>query len=295
MTVGVPDLDAGLAAWCERVVGPFRLEPLPAAGGGRSAGRGLVVGLRTPSLLRVLKVPVTARGAQAERWAYREWAPVLGDEAPRLVAYREGAPPALILTAMDGHPAPDDGTAWRPATLRRAGAALARLHGVALPAPADADGAAVDHVSAVLEDWLGEGLAAGALDAEEVALARAALDDVACFSGEPGVACHGDYRPANWLVDGAGGWVGMVDFEHSRLGPAALDVTAFWDATFGTNPELGAAFLDGYGRRAGDERRLRIGRVAAALARVVGGTMAGAAEPVAAGRSALRALARSWS
>lgn len=63
------------------------------------------------------------------------------------------------------------------------------------------------------------------------------------------VPTHGDWQPRNWLVHE--GVVSIIDFGRADLRPAATDLARLAAADFRRDPQLEAAFLDGYG---GDPR-----------------------------------------
>lgn len=59
------------------------------------------------------------------------------------------------------------------------------------------------------------------------------------------VPTHGDWQPRNWLVQN--GIVSVIDFGRAGLRPALTDFVRLAAQQFRSNPELEAAFLDGYG------------------------------------------------
>ncbi|MEV2237478.1 phosphotransferase [Micromonospora sp. NPDC049891] len=59
------------------------------------------------------------------------------------------------------------------------------------------------------------------------------------------VPTHGDWQPRNWLVHD--GVVGVIDFGRAAMRPAYTDLGRLAAQDFRRDPELEAAFLDGYG------------------------------------------------
>lgn len=60
------------------------------------------------------------------------------------------------------------------------------------------------------------------------------------------VPTHGDWQPRNWLVHE--GTVSVIDFGRADLRPALTDFARLASQQFRTDPQLEAAFLNGYGR-----------------------------------------------
>jgi hypothetical protein len=87
------------------------------------------------------------------------------------------------------------------------------------------------------------------------------------------VPTHGDWQPRNWLVDD--GVVSIIDFGRADLRPAMTDFARLAAQDFRRDPDLEAAFLDGYGsdpreREAWHRTRVREAIGTAAWARQVG-------------------------
>jgi thiamine kinase-like enzyme len=59
------------------------------------------------------------------------------------------------------------------------------------------------------------------------------------------VPTHGDWQPRNWLVHD--GVVGVIDFGRAAMRPAFTDFGRLAAQDFRRDPQLEAAFLDGYG------------------------------------------------
>jgi aminoglycoside phosphotransferase (APT) family kinase protein len=183
----------------------------------------------------------------------------------------------------------------------RAGQALAALH--QLPAgdffgrcrrdgtpagPRITD--AVAHVSAEFDDWTQRGERAGCLSAGELATVSAMRGLIAAFAGERPTACHRDYCPANWLVDDAGTWTGVIDFEYAYWDVRAADFSRYPAWEWIERPELPEALLDGYARLLAlpDARQLLAGRALYALGAIVWGSENDYHGFAAEGRKALR-------
>ena len=95
--------------------------------------------------------------------------------------------------------------------------------------------------------------AEGVLDAWQVERVADMTRDLLDTSWPPTVLRHGDYTARNWLWDGAK--LTVIDPEHSRPGPAVLDMAKMHND--GLPPELARAFQQGYGREwSGQEARM---------------------------------------
>jgi aminoglycoside/choline kinase family phosphotransferase len=194
----------------------------------------------------VLKIHRTADKHRREVAAYRRWGHALLPEAPRLLANREEAPAAIVLSHLPGRTdLPDDDPA-APAVHRAAGAWLARLH---RQSAAGLDALPLDVAYRRRADgWLAR--AADHLDATTLDRAAAATDDaVPRLAGRERVPCHRDFTPRNWLVE-RGRFVAAIDLEHARADVPEIDLVRLATATWPERPELLRAFLEGY-RRAG--------------------------------------------
>lgn len=296
----VPD---PLAEWCQAVFGRFavvsaRAAPRDGSAIWRlSADRGYVY----------LKAYRRVAKWNMEVHAYECWIAALEGQAPQLIAALEPPTPAILIAELPGIPldratlpARSERAAWRAA-----GAALARWH--ALPkgkwfGPPRRDGSPgiespetdpVALVASCLEDWLSRAMAANLLSASELETAKSALAGASLFAGEPPVACHGDYRPRNWLVGPDGAWRGVIDFEHARWDLKINDLGYWWDrGGWSERADLRAAFLAGYGRLTGRERQqLRIVRILGALGRIRWGQATGDMRALELGRKVLHQLA----
>jgi len=297
-----PNLDE-LLAWCESVMGP--LEVLSDHTREHPGERASITRLRRAGQEYILKAIPDAGHWHSETHAYERWAGAFGAYAPRLLAARAAEPRAVLLTALPGSvleetPLPE---AQQRAAWRKAGQALAGLHALepgpffgrvlrdGSPAgPAQVDAQA--YLRAEVQDWLERGQRIGCLSADELSVARAALALLPAFAGERPTACHRDYCPANWLVDAAGEWRGVIDFEFAYWDVRSADFARypFWE--WMERPDLIAAFFEGYGRPLSprEERQRLFSLVNYAIGAVVWGCESGYLGFAAEGRSALKRL-----
>jgi hypothetical protein len=89
------------------------------------------------------------------------------------------------------------------------------------------------------------------------------------------VPTHGDWQPRNWVIDRE--VVRVIDFGRADLRPAATDLARLAAQEFRRDPQLEAAFFDGYGadpreRRAWHRTRVREAIGTAVWAYLVGDT-----------------------
>lgn len=209
-----------------------------------SDGAVRVWAIRRPSGTVFLKSYPHGRGFRQELTALRDWGPALAG-VPRILAV-QAAPPALLLSQIDGSPG-GTGTAADAAELhRRAGAWLARLH--TLPHD-DRDplplGQALSRRAAT---WLRRGQACFEPDLRE--RLAAAMRPLAGVHG-PRVPCHRDFTPDNWLRQTDG--IGVIDFEHARADCWLQDVVRLHRQYHLARPALATSFWQGYGRRPSSE------------------------------------------
>jgi Phosphotransferase enzyme family len=174
--------------------------------------------------------------------AYRRWVPALGGRAPALRAFDHDLR-ALLLSEAPGTIALDLASEACDVTAlhRQAAALLRRFHQAEPPAPAPEFGVGKQ---AVLDRWLDR--AAGYFDRRELAFVHSELRALEAVADLEVVPCHLDYSPRNWLVDGDR--ISVIDFEWSGPDFWANDLGKLYFGPWQTEPELQAAFLDGYGR-----------------------------------------------
>jgi aminoglycoside phosphotransferase len=223
---------------------------------------------------------------EREVHGYEQWAPAFHGQAPRLLAVHDEEPLALVVSALPGTileyvqltPA-QERAVWRSA-----GRALAGLHALESGAcfgPCRRDGScagapiadAPSYIAAELDDWVMRGLRLGCLSAQEQHLVAAARGLLAAFQGERPTACHRDYCSANWLVDDAGQWVGVIDFEFAYWDVRVADFARHPNWEWLTRDDLVAAFFEGYGRSltASEEQQRLLALVDYALGAIVWG------------------------
>jgi Ser/Thr protein kinase RdoA (MazF antagonist) len=284
----VPDLPAALIdhalAWCAGVLGPVRVmaDASKTHGGHVSATQRL----HTAAGFCYLKVHDSAAHWHNEVHAYEQWAAAFGDHAPRLIAVRDEAPLALIVSEIPGQilehvtlPRDQEQAVWRAA-----GAALARLHdrgpGAAF-GPVRRDGSPADdhpveapaYLRRSLNRDIDRAVEGDYLTPDELATLRAACDRIPAFAGERPTPCHRDYCAANWLVSPAGTWAGVIDFEFAYWDVRVNDFSRDPDWHWMHRPDLLAAFFAGYGRplTADETRQIIVTRAAYALSAIVWG------------------------
>ncbi len=269
--------------WCERVLGAVDvIADHTRAHPGLRAG---VRRLRASQGEFCVKTHHDPAHWASEVHGYEQWAPVFGAHAPRLIAVRDEAPLALIVSAMPGRilegqslPIERERAVWRAA-----GASLARLHAITGDAfgPCQRDGvcsgAQIDdacaYVSAGFDDWLERGARLACLESAELAIVRDVRALIPAFVGERPTACHRDYCPANWLVTETGGWSGVIDFEFAYWDVRAADVSRYPEWGWIGRPDLSEVFDEGYAtvRRPVDATQHLVTRACYALGAIVWG------------------------
>jgi Ser/Thr protein kinase RdoA (MazF antagonist) len=236
-----------LAPVVEASVGPVReIDTLPTRADGPqvwrvSGRRGRVFLKRHPS----------GRGYAQERTALSGWAAALAPSAPHVLAFDDRTR-ALVLTALPGRRASETVEEDELVAVHRAaGAWLARLHALDV---GERDAMGLDEaVARRIDAALAE--APGPLPVERAYVERARAR-AGTFSGVVRVPCHRDFSPDNWLWDGR--TLGVVDFEHARPDCWLVDLAKLAGGPWSGRPALERAFLEGYGRRLGDEDRERL-------------------------------------
>ncbi len=251
--------ETDLLEWCEAVLGA--VEVLADHSREHPGERTGAHQLRTDAGLCYLKTHNDPAHWHNEVHGYRAWAGVFGPNAPRLLAARDEAPLALVVTALPGQILDEVKLtpAQEQAVWRQAGTALAALHqseNGPFFGPCRHDGtpagppitSAEEFIAAELDGWQKRGLATGCLSREEVATAEAARGLLPAFAGEKPVPCHRDYGPANWLVTAEGLWSGVIDFEFAQWDVRMADFTRYPNWEWIDRPDLIEAFQAGYGR-----------------------------------------------
>lgn len=195
----------------------------------------------------VLKVHETAAKHRREVASYRTWIPHLKPRGARLLAVREAAPAAILLSRLPGRTDLADDDPAAETVHRQAGAWLARLHRLPLLEPdpmplAEAYRRRADAwVARAEKDVPGATLAA-----THSILAEA----LPAMAGCRRVPCHRDAGPRNWLVEGER-LTGVIDFEHARGDVAEVDLARLATTVWPRRPALRTAFLDGYAKANG--------------------------------------------
>ncbi len=246
-------------AWCASVLGPF--EVVSDASREHAGRRAAAHRLRISSGGCYVKIHHDRSHWENEVHAYEQWAPAFGDFSPRLLAVRAEEPLALVISELPGSVleevqlTPSQGRAvWRSA-----GQALAAFHNLAVGEYFGAcrrDGAcagrlvsdARQYVSDIIEEQVQRGLKGGFLSEDELSVVHSALALLPAFEGERPAPCHRDYCPANWLVNRAGAWTGVIDFEFAAWDVHVSDFTHYPNWDWIDRPDLAEAFFEGYGR-----------------------------------------------
>ncbi|MEU5870906.1 phosphotransferase [Glycomyces sp. NPDC047369] len=153
--------------------------------------------------------------------------------------------------------AADSGLRDAHAAVERAGEALAVVHAVATEGFGPL-GSGLRGSHARLGEWFVDLLApkveaARGTDPESGGLLDRAFDLVSAHrpvldAAGPGLV-HGDFSPANLLVDGTGRLTGVIDWESAKSGPPGLDI-GWWDCFFDTPQTPTARLLAGRERGA---------------------------------------------
>jgi Ser/Thr protein kinase RdoA (MazF antagonist) len=273
-----------LLAWLPTALGPFEI--LSDHTREHPGERAAAIQLRIPQGVCYVKIHPDWPGWESEVHGYEQWARAFGDFAPRLVAVRDEPPLALVISELPGKILEEvqleeslECTVWHTAAK-----ALSGLHKSAQGdwfGPCRRDGTcaatpvfdAQAYVTKELDDWLARGLRVDALSKAELTILHSARGLIPAFAGERPTACHRDYCPANWLVNSAGLWTGVIDFEF-----AYWDV---WVSDFARNPAWDwihhpdriNAFIAGYGRpfTLKEEQQLLFAHALYALSAIVWG------------------------
>jgi len=158
-------------------------------------------------------------------------------------------------------------TAEEAAWARRAGAYLARVHGIALPGfgmlagTETLQGAHASWREAFtirLDETVQYLVQHSLLTHEEATRIKSMFDIHEALERSASVLLHGDFHPANIIINEvAGSIAGAVDLSQAKVGDPLFDL-AFY-ATY-VSPEIFAAFLEGYGKELteADQRALAL-------------------------------------
>ena len=228
-----------------------------------------------------VKHAVTETTWQRELHAYRDWAPALG----QYMAHAHHVDPdarVLVLSAVEGrHPRRRDEEAHG-----QAGAVLRLLH---TAVEARHDPGHVERWADRTDRWLLT--AQDLVDNAQLHFLRSEVSRAHDLPAPVLVPCHGDYRPANWLV-GAEGRLRLIDFGEARYDCWSADLTRLALGVWWNHPHLADVFLARYGRVPDEHERarLRIGAAVHAMVLVARGRRLGQPVVEARGRSRLAAL-----
>ena len=271
-------------AWCASRLGPIRgLSDQSKTHGGHNSS---TYRLQAPTGFCYLKVHQSQAHWQNEVHAYERWAAAFGDLAPRLLAVRDEAPLALVITELPG--AVMEGLQLLPSQERAiwqaAGAALLSLHNLGPGdyfGPSLRDGRraelfpedASEHMSQRFGRQIEHAIGGGYVNEDELAAIQAATDLIPAFAGERPCPCHRDYCAANWLVSPDGAWRGVIDFEFAQWDVRVADFSRdpHWNWIY--RPDLLAAFFAGYGQAPTpkEEQQLIVARAEYALGAIIWG------------------------
>ena len=245
--------------WCTSVLGPVEVmsDHSKMHGGHESS----TCRLRTAMGFCYLKVHQTPSHWHNEVHAYERWACAFGGFAPRLLAVRDEAPLAIVVSELPGQI-----VEWAQLSLSReravwraAGAALVALHdlgtgecfGPCLRAGTCAEVCAWDAREYICKRFKSEiecAIRGGYINDDELATLHAAYELISAFEGESPVPCHRDYCAANWLVGKKETWAGVIDFEFAYWDVRVADFSRDPDWSWIRRPDLADAFFEGYGR-----------------------------------------------
>ena len=266
-TTGDPTLDPVLD-WCGQKFGPIKL--LSDHTRHHPGDRTAALRIETSDGICYVKIHRTPDRWAQEVHGYEAWAPAFGEFAPRLLAVRDEAPLALVVSAIEGKPLDEVNlpTEKEKSVWHEAGRALSSLHQSAVGdqfGPCDRDGNCigepaadpVTYLSNQLQHDLNKGAQAGHLTSDEQAVVRAAIDLTPAFVGHQPAPCHRDYCPPNMLISEQGEWAGVIDFEFAHWDVPATDFARDPNWNWMDRPEMMDAFFEGYGQRRSDKQELQ--------------------------------------
>ena len=270
--------------WCTSVLGPIEvMSDYSKTHGGHESS---TVRLDASIGFCYLKIHESQPYWHNEVHAYEHWASAFGDLAPRLLAARDKAPMALIVSELPGKiventplSSSQERTIWQAA-----GAALVALHDLGPGkqfGPCLRDGTyaevlsqnAREHVAKRLESQIELATSAGYVTDDELTTIQAAYDLIPAFEGEPPLPCHRDYCAANWLINEEGAWTGVIDFEFAHWDVRVADFSRDPDWSWILRPDLVDAFFKGYGRSLtpAEEQQLLVAHAEYALSAILWG------------------------
>lgn len=174
---------------------------------------------------------------ERERAALANWAPALGDRAPRLVASDDDTQ-TLIMTRLPGNA----GTATTAHHHFQAGQLAARLHHL------ESQGAVTDYAATLhrqLDGWLDR--VPDVVNSDDTAWVRTTIDKLTSLPDPVTTATHLDYQPRNWMLDDTD-TLRVIDFGRARIDMLLRDFERLWFQEWVGQDDLRRAFFAGYGR-----------------------------------------------
>ncbi len=268
--------------WCASVLGPCET----VSGDARFHGRTTVSRLRAQTGHAYLKMHKDQATWEPEVHGYEQWSRAFGDRTPKLLGVYDAGPFAILVSEMAGKNLEDAALplGQQRAAWRAAGEALTALHDIEVGEHFGAcarDGRsvgppvtdAVEYIAGQFADHTERGSRAGWLSDAELTVIERARAMIPAFAGERPTPCHRDYCPVNWIVDDAGEWIGVIDYEFSRWDVRASDFSRYPDWDWMLRPELTDAFFEGYGRPLStvEQEQLLVARTQYALGAIVWG------------------------
>jgi aminoglycoside phosphotransferase len=177
----------------------------------------------------------------AELRAYREFVPVLGESAPRLIGVHEREAAALLLSALPGNVVAE--VKWPPDVERalhvRAARLLRQLHGVPVEQAERIQVEARTRES--LAHWMQRARAYFPARVIDWAIAQV---EAGMADAPPICVCHKDFGPRNWIAT-RDGQIGLIDFERTCVDFRYLDWSRLWMREWLRQPQLEDAFSKG--------------------------------------------------
>ena len=196
---------------------------------------------------------------EQEHNAYKAWLENL-EQTPNLIAVHYDTPKALLLAKVPGKLVQNVALSEADTlhVYKQAGDFLGHLHAVEIE---DNSGVSVqDAVIRRLESWLEK--VKGVVPANDIDFVRAQMTETLPYlKDKRRVPCHRDYTARNWLLDAEHFYV--IDFEHARLDFYLHDLGRQFAEAWRFHPQLGEAFLRGYGASLDEDARTYLTRVAA--------------------------------
>ncbi len=270
--------------WCSSLLGPVEMmsDHSKTHGGHESS----TCRLSTPIGYCFLKVHQSLSHWHNEVHGYEQWAGAFGDYAPRLLAVRDKAPLALVISELPGQIVEHTllSRAQEQAVWQAAGAALTTLHDLEEGdcfGPCFRDGScaetfstnAKEYVSRRFKQLIDRAARDGTINDDELTTAHSVYELIPAFEGERPIPCHRDYCAANWLASPDGTWMGVLDFEFAYWDVRVADFSRDPEWSWIRRPDLVNAFFEGYGRLLSpiEEQQLLVAHTEYALGAILWG------------------------